>query len=106
MRGNHLLITARFIKNFFSLQAKKGYMTESETDTEVIVKLLKLIYDRDQKSENETKLSFAGLVEQVLLQLVSIIIIVQFFPLVLILRVSFISLIFNIFAYLLYILSL
>ena len=54
---------------YFS-QAKKGYMTESDTDTEVIVKLLKLIYDRDQQSGNEKKLSFPELVEQVILQLV------------------------------------
>ena len=46
-------------------------MTESDTDTEVIVKLLKLIYDRDQQSGNEKKLSFPELVEQVILQLVS-----------------------------------
>ena len=45
-------------------------MTESDTDTEVIVKLLKLIYDRDQQSGNEKKLSFPELVEQVILQLV------------------------------------
>ena len=51
-------------------QAKRGYMTESDTDTEVIVKLLKLIYDRDQQSVNEKKLSFPELVEQVILQLV------------------------------------
>ena len=54
----------------FYIQAKKGYMTESDTDTEVIVKLLKLIYDRDQQSGNEKKLSFPELVEQVILQLV------------------------------------
>lgn len=56
-------------KDIKLLLAKKGYMTESDTDTEVIVKLLKLIYDRDQQSGKEKKLSFPELVEQVILQL-------------------------------------
>lgn len=54
----------------FYFQAKKGYFTESETDTEVIAKLLKFLYDRDMKSDNKSKLTFQELVEQVIRQLV------------------------------------
>ena len=58
------------VKFPFFVQEKKGYFTESETDTEVIVKLLKYVYDRDQESSNEKKLNFPELVEQVIHQLV------------------------------------
>jgi len=56
-------------KDIKLLLEKKGYHTESETDTEVIVKLLKYIYDKDQQSDSEHKLRFPELVEHVIRQL-------------------------------------
>lgn len=49
------------------LQITKGYEFESETDTEVIPKLIKYVYD-NRESESVT---FSTLVEQVIQQLVS-----------------------------------
>lgn len=46
------------------VQLKKGYTFESETDTEIIAKLIKHLH------ETHPKLSFRELVEQVILQLV------------------------------------
>ena len=43
--------------------------SESDTDTEIICKLIKYIYDRDQASEDENKLTFSELVEQTISQL-------------------------------------
>lgn len=49
-------------------QESKGYEFESETDTESIAKLVKYMYDNRENDE----VSFATLVEQVTLQLVSV----------------------------------
>lgn len=49
-----------------SLQITKGYEFESETDTEVIPKLIKYVYD-NRESESVT---FSTLVERVIQQLV------------------------------------
>lgn len=56
--------------NFVSClpQKTKGYEFESETDTEVIPKLIKYVYD-NRESDN---VSFSTLVERVIQQLVSI----------------------------------
>ena len=48
-------------------QSSKGYEFESETDTEVIPKLIKYVYD-NREGEN---VSFSTLVESVIQQLVS-----------------------------------
>lgn len=48
-------------------QITKGYEFESETDTEVIPKLIKYVYD-NRESDN---VSFSTLVERVIQQLVS-----------------------------------
>ncbi|XP_057298135.1 glutamine--fructose-6-phosphate aminotransferase [isomerizing] 2-like [Hydractinia symbiolongicarpus] len=63
---NGIITNYKDIKQYL---AKKGYFTESETDTEVIAKLLKFLYDRDIKSDNKNKLTFQELVEQVIRQL-------------------------------------
>jgi glucosamine--fructose-6-phosphate aminotransferase (isomerizing) len=47
----------------------KGYKFESETDTEVVIKLVKYLYDK-HKNEN---ISFQKLIEMACSQLVSII---------------------------------
>lgn len=53
--------------NFVPSQITKGYEFESETDTEVIPKLIKYVYDnREGKS-----VTFSTLVERVIQQLVS-----------------------------------
>lgn len=49
------------------LQITKGYEFESETDTEVIPKLIKYVYDN---RENDS-ITFSTLVERVIQQLVS-----------------------------------
>jgi len=56
-------------KDIKLLLHKKGYVTESDTDTEIICKLIKYLYDRDQEAEDETKLTFSELVEQTVSQL-------------------------------------
>jgi len=56
-------------KDIKQLLHKKGYLTESDTDTEIICKLIKYIYDRDQSSEDDNKLTFPELVEQTVSQL-------------------------------------
>ncbi|XP_002169890.2 glutamine--fructose-6-phosphate aminotransferase [isomerizing] 2 [Hydra vulgaris] len=56
-------------KDISQYLAKKGYTLESQTDTEVIAKLLKYIYDRDQESDKPIKLSFPELVERTVRQL-------------------------------------
>ena len=50
------------------VQNSKGYEFESETDTEVIPKLIKYIYDNKEKDD----VSFSTLVERVIQQLVSV----------------------------------
>lgn len=57
------------VKECFSslLQINKGYEFESETDTEVIPKLIKYIYDNRESDS----VSFSTLVERVIQQLVS-----------------------------------
>ncbi|XP_065642182.1 glutamine--fructose-6-phosphate aminotransferase [isomerizing] 1-like [Hydra vulgaris] len=49
--------------------AKKGYTLESQTDIEVIAKLIKYLFDRDQESHTSIKLSFPELVERTVRQL-------------------------------------
>ena len=63
---NGIITNYKDIKKYLE---QKGYAIESDTDTEVICKLIKLIYDRDQKSEKEEKFKFPELVEQVIRQL-------------------------------------
>lgn len=60
---------ATSVKEFFSSlpQINKGYEFESETDTEVIPKLIKYIYDNRESNS----VSFSTLVERVIQQLVS-----------------------------------
>lgn len=53
--------------NFVPSQITKGYEFESETDTEVIPKLIKYVYD-NREGESVT---FSTLVERVIQQLVS-----------------------------------
>jgi len=52
---------------FFLLQINKGYEFESETDTEVIPKLIKYVYDNRESDA----ITFSTLVERVIQQLVS-----------------------------------
>jgi glucosamine--fructose-6-phosphate aminotransferase (isomerizing) len=64
---NGIITNYKHIKQYLQ---HKGYGTESDTDTEIICKLIKFIYDRDQASEEcTTKLKFPELVEQTVLQL-------------------------------------
>lgn len=62
-------LTSEGAKQFLShpRQINKGYEFESETDTEVIPKLIKYIYDNRERDS----LSFSTLVERVIQQLVS-----------------------------------
>ncbi len=53
----------------------KGYVFESETDTEVVIKLVKYLHDKN-KHEN---ISFQKLIEMACSQLVSIALFVYFF---------------------------
>lgn len=63
---SNLLIKAGINDNCVPSQITKGYEFESETDTEVIPKLIKYVYD-NRESESVT---FSTLVERVIQQLV------------------------------------
>lgn len=67
MQLGHYVTLLTLIAHFVSSnsQIKKGASFESETDTEVIAKLIKHIHD------TQPMLSFRELVEQVILQLVN-----------------------------------
>ncbi len=52
---------------FVCVQESKGYVFESETDTETIAKLVKYMYDNRENDD----ITFATLVEQVTKQLVN-----------------------------------
>ena len=52
MVHNGIITNYKDIKQYLH---QKGYPLESETDTEVICKLMKYIYDRDQKATDKVR---------------------------------------------------
>ena len=62
---NGIITNYKDIKKFLE---EKGFTFESDTDTEIIPKLLKYLYDTQSKDQN---LTFSQLVEQVVYQMVS-----------------------------------
>lgn len=63
---NGIITNYKDIKEYLH---QKGYEMESETDTEIIVKLIKYLYDLDQKSDKAEKYTFPELVQQTVQQL-------------------------------------
>jgi glucosamine--fructose-6-phosphate aminotransferase (isomerizing) len=70
MNNEFVVVHNGIINNYKDLKAfleKKGYAFESETDTEVVVKLIKYLYDKHRRAGD--KLSFQDLVELTCAQL-------------------------------------
>lgn len=69
-KNEFLVVHNGIINNYKDLKLfleKKGYVFESETDTETVVKLIKYLYDKHKASGD--KLTFQDLVELVIAQL-------------------------------------